>query len=602
MAEALATAFTDNLLTCSICLGEYEDPRVLPCYHTFCFGCISGYASKTISREWTFYCPLCKERIQLPREGLVRLRKDFRVHKTKEILSQRQQHEVSTTIRETNVTSVTQAIAQGAICCEKHPNNESKYYCEDDDTVICCECILTEHSGHRISSIEQTAKCNRDKIKFALVKARKRFNYIEEAVIKGQTVVMGTVNESSDSQIRAATIECIKKEVQSMCKLIYQREETLISEVNSAYDERKKQNEANKYILDLHHASLQSACDFAQELIINGTDLNIIVHAKSLTERLAAMNKTLFSSLNTPALILYSPGKISTADLKTMLGQVTVQSQLTLGPAPVFLNKAECVHSFSSKLKHDKAMCISGLAIDEQHVFVVDKGNGTTKIFTHAGKFKFEIRQNNPFDVAVSQTGHLYITSQGDKCVQVYSTRGQQLTTMGQSHLKDPRGITLNGQGHVMVCDRGEKVIFTFYADSGQLLNTIPLSMCVCPQYITVNSVNDNIVISDILSKCVHVLSSTGTGDHLYQYGTEGSGDGLLRSVDTVCTDSYGHIFISDFLNHKVVALSPQGQFIRCIATKDDGMEHPIALAINPAGQLVVAERYGKVKTFQYLQ
>ncbi|XP_013404133.1 tripartite motif-containing protein 3-like [Lingula anatina] len=609
MAEVLAADIKENILTCNICLVEYEDPRVLPCYHTFCYGCISDHATRTLTSNRTFLCPVCREEIQFPAGGLNQLKKNFIFSKTKDIITKQQ---VGQTLEEEQATvaAVTQAIAQMTISCEKHLNNELKYYCEDDDTVICCECIITEHSGHRISSVEQVAKCNRDKIKAALVRTMKTTDMFKESV------AMETANDTEDSHIKTLTITNMKKQAQIMHKLIDQRVETLISELNSAYDVRKKQKEANKDILEFHHSSLHSACDFAQELITNGTDSEIMLHAKSLIERLAAMEKTPVPTPDTPAQISYKPGEISTDGLEAMLGQVTVQSQSPLAGLetnprsapnlPVFLEKAECVRSFSAVVGDDKGrILMTGLTIDERYtcMYVVDgyeswrrRGNDRTKMFTHDGEFKFYIELNNPFDVAVSQTGHMYMTSLGDKCVKVYSTKGKQVTTMGHGLLEDPRGITLNRQGHVMVCDRGKMSIFTFYAASGQLLDTIPLNMCADPQYITVNSVNDNIVISDFVKHCVHVLSPTG--DQLYQY----VGNGQLRKPCGVCTDSNGHIFIAEWGKRRIVALSPQGYFIRYIATKADGLNSPIALAINPAGQLVVAEEWGRVKIFQYLQ
>ncbi|XP_013407932.1 tripartite motif-containing protein 3-like [Lingula anatina] len=606
MAEAQAVAFTDNLLTCSICLGEYEDPRVLPCYHTFCYGCISEHATRTTNQDGTFQCPLCREKINFPRDGLVKLKKDFRVHTTKELLSQKRQQEVSSPSKETDVNSVNQVI----ISCEKHPNNELKYYCEDDDTIICCECIITEHSGHRISSVEQVAKCNRDKIKVALVKTMKTLNRFKNKF------TMGTVRESRDSQIRTVTIKDIKDQAQRMRKLIDQREETLISEVNSAYDVRKKQNEANKNILELHHAFIQSTCDFAQKLIDNGTDSDIMAHAKSLTERLAAKEKTPVPTSDILAQISYLPGEISAAGLEAMLGQVTVQSQPPLAerrtpprnrarapPLPDFA-KLRCMHSFNTGLrgasKNLSMYPTYGLAIDELQVFVVDILHDRIKMYTHLGKLNFDIDIRRPFDLTVSQTDHLYITSKGEKSVLVYTTRGQQVTTMGQGKLEDPRGITLNREGHVMVCDGKKKSILVFHADGRQLLDTIPLSMCRNPTYITVNSVNDNIVISDVDQHCVHVLSPTGA--QLCQYGsTEGSGNGQLARPCGVCTDRYGHILIADCNNHRIVALSPRGQLIRYIVTENDGLESPKALTIDHVGRLVVEEAGGNVKTFIYI-
>ncbi|XP_013413159.1 tripartite motif-containing protein 3-like [Lingula anatina] len=609
MAEALVAAFTDNLLTCSICLGEYEDPRVLPCHHTFCYGCISNHATGAVTRGKTFPCPLCRKTTKFPKEGLMKLKKDFRVQKAKELLSQ--QHEVSRSsiMKEPDEHGVAHGIQEMMIKCEKHPTNELKYYCEDDDSTVCGDCAIAEHYRHGIVTVEKAAISKRKKIKTALEKTLSKQDTFKAAAIKI------TASELQDFHIREASINNIKKQAQHIRRLVDQKEQTLISEVNSAYDIRKKQKKANKDILENHCASLQSAYNFAQELITNGSDSDIMIQTKALTERLTAIEKMPFPTLDTPVQVSYCPGNISTVGLEAMLGQVAVQLELplagletnpkTVTQPPVFLEKAECVHSFSAKQKDDtRNMSITGLAVDEQHVFIVDrmKRNNRTVVFTHEGQFKFDIKLQSPFDVAVSQAGHLYVTSQGDKCVKVYSTRGQQLTTMGLGQLELPHGITLGTKGQVIICDNPlieTKSLFTFHADSGLLLNTIPLTMCADSQYIAVNKVNDNIVISDLDNNCVHVL--TPSGDQLYQYGTQGSGDGQLWCPYGVCTDSHGHIFIADWGNHRIVALSPQGQFIRYLATKDDGLKYPAALAINPAGQLVVAEEKGMVKTFQYL-
>ena len=30
----------DDQLTCSVCLDQYTNPKILPCYHSFCLKCI----------------------------------------------------------------------------------------------------------------------------------------------------------------------------------------------------------------------------------------------------------------------------------------------------------------------------------------------------------------------------------------------------------------------------------------------------------------------------------------------------------------------------------------------------------------------------------
>ena len=40
------TALVENVITCPVCLRHFDEPRMLPCKHTFCFECIQQMTSK----------------------------------------------------------------------------------------------------------------------------------------------------------------------------------------------------------------------------------------------------------------------------------------------------------------------------------------------------------------------------------------------------------------------------------------------------------------------------------------------------------------------------------------------------------------------------
>ncbi|XP_061169717.1 uncharacterized protein LOC133179036 [Saccostrea echinata] len=59
----------DDARKCSICLDSFRCPKMLPCKHTFCKRCISGYQRKYKSDD-EFQCPLCRTVLVLPENGV----------------------------------------------------------------------------------------------------------------------------------------------------------------------------------------------------------------------------------------------------------------------------------------------------------------------------------------------------------------------------------------------------------------------------------------------------------------------------------------------------------------------------------------------------
>ena len=62
MAESLRCKVEEHL-TCSVCLKQFKDPKVLPCLHSYCHDCIVKLAQNAKSNK--FNCPKCRSEVKV---------------------------------------------------------------------------------------------------------------------------------------------------------------------------------------------------------------------------------------------------------------------------------------------------------------------------------------------------------------------------------------------------------------------------------------------------------------------------------------------------------------------------------------------------------
>ncbi|XP_056373731.1 E3 ubiquitin/ISG15 ligase TRIM25-like [Hyla sarda] len=216
----MASSALRDELDCSICLNTYTDPVMLRCGHNFCRVCID-HALDAQDQCGVYSCPECRKRFT-QRPALIRnivLRKimeNFLVtHPTPT-----ETGIFCTYCVDSPVPAVKSCLHCEASLCDKHLRTHNKspehvlseprtslenrkcsvhkkvleYYCNEDAACICRSCCLIgEHNGHKMESLDQASKNKKKKLRNVLQKlitkrgeTEKRVQSLEEHRRKAQ--------------------------------------------------------------------------------------------------------------------------------------------------------------------------------------------------------------------------------------------------------------------------------------------------------------------------------------------------------------------------------------------------------------------------------
>ncbi|CAH1795802.1 unnamed protein product [Owenia fusiformis] len=132
----------EDILECKLCLEPLNQPKSLPCQHSFCLRCIQDLI-QTNAPEQSLPCPICRDIWQIPNEGADALKPSFLINTLMDIVKK---------------TTQSQSSDAKSFSCKYHPDRPLELYCQDDNTLICYKCYADHHDGHTFVDINKAAE------------------------------------------------------------------------------------------------------------------------------------------------------------------------------------------------------------------------------------------------------------------------------------------------------------------------------------------------------------------------------------------------------------------------------------------------------------
>ena len=212
-------------LECSICLDTYTDPKLLPCFHTFCKKCLEPLTVQDHDGH-TLCCPNCRKTTLLPLNGVSGLQTAFHIEHFFEIHAtltkakepQKMQcekckrstatgychdcskfvcdkctelHQIWEEFASHQIASINDIQQEAAnlvpptkkvMYCPKHPGEKLKIYCETCGELTCNNCTILFHQGHTHNLISDTFPKHKEEIVSSLQLVKQQLVTVSEAV------------------------------------------------------------------------------------------------------------------------------------------------------------------------------------------------------------------------------------------------------------------------------------------------------------------------------------------------------------------------------------------------------------------------------------
>ncbi|XP_028401629.1 tripartite motif-containing protein 45-like [Dendronephthya gigantea] len=317
---SLRSKFEEHL-TCSVCLEQLKDPKVLPCLHSFCHKCIVNIAKKGKSNN--INCPECRKLVQLDNpDNPSNLPSNFFVNNllatmalTDEEKEQKIQcdnctdensaatrceecavflcsycsefhrksrgtkHHLLTTLQELKSGVGPLRVAE-KIRCQKHKDEMIKLYCKTCQVTICRDCTIVEHRTHDYGFIEDVAVGQKDILKRNMNEVQQRKATLQRAIASLRQFDQSLVEEN------ALVVAQITSHFDELTRIMMAKNNELVLKAKSITSMKRKQVQAQIEALEVALTSCNSSIEFTEKAFKNGNDVQVLSMQKYMLQSL----------------------------------------------------------------------------------------------------------------------------------------------------------------------------------------------------------------------------------------------------------------------------------------------------------------------------
>ena len=609
-------------LTCPVCYRLFKNPKYLPCYHSYCQGCL-----EKIQVQSKITCPECRKVAKVPAGGVKEFTNNFFISRLvddlivkKKVAEEAEKvkcdscteddpvvsfcpecnaflcnlcnefHKRSKQFSRHDVVPLTELQSDQGVpiqakpkvpLCQEH-DYELKHYCETCSELVCMYCTMKTHNEHNHDTVKSVASKHRNHLKEITAP-------MEEMIkdLSGSEDKIDKMMKKIKQQGEEVNMEIDKHYNELAQKLMKQS-----SQVKQQVDDMVSQKEKalKKQLDDLRSTKdglvklkeLNDALEKSSDEEILSAEMSVIDGMQQLNNSYEKINKVPVQSVTVEF--------VPTEESFPQFGRLSVLHSSVWPDLPEFIALGEQVNItiITKGTDDDKKLEQTPVKLKSytNNIVVgpvVDNKDGTYMAsFTgeKVGEAKLSVLINgqetrgSPYSIVVCR--NYQAVNLSDKILNKSGSMGK------------PWGIAFGKHGVWAVADESNHCVHIFDGQD-QLVVSVGSKGKSNGEFNYPHGVafddDDHFYVADFGNHRIQKFDVNG--NYLLQFGSSGSGNGQLQSPFGIIAHN-GRVYVAEYANHRISVFEYNGHF--CITFGADRLGAPWDLAINTNNQLLIAD------------
>ena len=525
--------------------------------------------------------------------------------------------------------------------CQKH-DEQKKIYCFDCDCLICRDCTVIDHTGHKYGFVKQAAPQCREALVQQMAPLKAAHKSYSDATDRAKAMVSDVQTQNTRN------IGAVNQWIQEWTEIIQRCGHNLIDDMSGLAQTKIENLMAQIKSFQSDSAVIQSLGEFCEQNLENATDEEFIELHKQILSRVEdecrkhtdtnlelaevsdvgvelPSNQRLSDLCRNEAkvVVLNADPANCTVDLES--AEVNKSSLLTV--CTLYRNGTPCkksqavegelnslvdgslvrikgtqkkegvyemVYTPRIRGRHQLAVTVNGEQVAGSPFTVCVKIPPTqlgTPVRVISGL-------NSPYGVAFNSAGEVLVTMDGE--VGVFDKQGKKLRTIKHT-FQYPRGIAVDKEDNIFVSDRGRHCVYKLDKDGNQLKiigkRGTGIGEFNYPRGVAF--IGEHVFVCDKDNHRIQVFSRELEFEKII--GSHGTRNGQFDNVYDIGQDEAGNLYVCDFGNHRIQVLNNEGKFCYSFSTKGKGngqLDRPAGVCVSDQFVYVSEHSISRVSVF----